>query len=168
MSRIPDAPLPADTSELMRNNLHRALANNAAMADNFYALANSVHGDARLAMRVRELAILRVTSRVGSDFEFSHHFVAAQTVGVSAEEGRAVRDGQWDGFSAAERAALALTDGIEELRVTDALWQDASRHFASVELLDLVMAVGFYSYASRLCLALGVPADAGFPTIAGA
>jgi hypothetical protein len=49
--------------------------------------------------------------------------------------------------------------------VTDAIWADPARHFPPVELLDLVMAVSFYGYASRLTLAISVPADPGFPTI---
>jgi alkylhydroperoxidase family enzyme len=165
MARIADAPLPPGTSELMQNNLHRTLANNRAMADNFYLLANSIHTDAVLPTRTRELAILRVTSQLGSDFEFSHHFVGAQSVGVTAQECRAVRDGDFAGFSDAERAALALVDSVEARTVTDLVWAEAARHFPPVELLDLVMATAFYGCASRLTLAMGVPADPGFPTI---
>lgn len=168
MARIKDAPLPPGTSELMQNNLHRALANNPAMAENFYALANSIHGDSHPAVRFREFAILRVTAKVGSDFEFSHHFVGAQTVGVAAAEARAIRDGDFSGFTDAERAVLELTDAVDECRVTDELWAAAAVHFSEVELLDLVMAASFYGYASRMTLALGVPADEGFPTIAEA
>jgi 4-carboxymuconolactone decarboxylase len=165
MARIADAPLPPGTHGLMQNNLHRALANNPAMAEGFYGLANAVHTTSHLPARVRELAILRVTANLRSDFEFSHHFRGCQTVGVSAEEARAVRDGRFAGFSEAERAALALAEAVEARRVTDELWAAAAAHFPQVELLDLVMAASFYGYASRLCLALGVPADEGFPTI---
>lgn len=166
MSRIADAPLPPDTSELMQNNLHRTLANNRRMADNFYLLANSIHGDSNLPTRIREFAILRVSARLGSDFEFSHHFRGAQSVGITADECRAIRDGEFGAFSDAERAALALTDAVEDRGVTEAVWAQAARHFSPVELLDLVMAVGFYGYASRLTIALDVPVDPGFATIA--
>jgi 4-carboxymuconolactone decarboxylase len=168
MVRIRDGLLPPGTSELMQNNLHRALANNPDMAENFYRLAESVHSDARLETRIREFVILRVTSKIGSDFEFSHHFVASQTVGVAADEARSIRDGDYSRFSEVERGVLELADAIEESRVTDGLWQQVASNFSEIEMLDLVMAVGFYGYASRLCLALGVPADAGFPTIAEA
>ena len=168
MTRIADAPLPEGTSELMQNNLHRALANNRAMADKFYILANGIHADSGLPARIREFAILRVTSRLGSDFEFSHHFVGCQTVGVSADEARAVRDGDFSGFSEAERAVLALADAVEDNSVTDDIWQAAEAHFPPVQLLDLVTAAGFYGFASRLTNGLGVPSDEGFPTISEA
>jgi alkylhydroperoxidase family enzyme len=166
MSRIADAELPAGTSELMQNNLHRALANNPDMAANFYRLANAIHSDSNLPVRIREFGILRVTSRLGSDFEFSHHFRGAQTVGVSAQEARSIRDSDFAGFSDAEQAMLTLADAIEASAVTEILWENAARHFSDVELLDFVMAVGFYGYASRLTLGLSIPADDGFPTIA--
>jgi alkylhydroperoxidase family enzyme len=165
MARIADGPLPPGASELMQNNLHRALANNPAMAEKFYGLANAVHMTSHAPVRVRELVILRVTANLRSDFEFSHHFRGCQTVGVTADEARAVRDGDFARFTDAERAALALAEAVEDRRVTDAVWAAAAAHFSDVELLDLAMAASFYGYASRLTLALGVPADEGFPTI---
>jgi alkylhydroperoxidase family enzyme len=166
MSRIADTELPADTSEIMRNNLHRALAGNRAMADNFYLLANSIHRDSRVAQRLRELAILRTAARVGSDFEWSHHFAQSELSGISADEARALRDDDLRGFSEAERCVIALADAIDERATTGQIW-DAARGFLSeAELLDLVMAASFYGYASRLTLALDVRVDPGMPTIA--
>lgn len=166
MSRIADAALPAGTSDLMQNNLHRALANNRDMADGFYTLAGGVHQHSRLPVRLRELAILRTASRLGSDFEWSHHFAGAQTVGVSAEDARAVRDDDLTPFSEAERCVIALADAVEERRVDDAIWARARGFLSEAELLDLVMAAGFYGFASRLTVALDVAVDPGLTGIA--
>jgi 4-carboxymuconolactone decarboxylase len=166
MSRITNAALPPGTTGLMENNLHRALANNPAMAPSFYGLANAIHAHSHLPQRVKELAILRVAAKLGSDFEFSHHFRACPTVGLTVEDVRAARDGDFTRFSAAETAALALTDAIDECRVDDHLWSAAAAHFCEVELLDLAMTVGFYGYASRLTVALNIAVDPGFLTIA--
>jgi len=168
MARIADAPLPEGTTGLMDNCMHRVLANNRAMADNFYLLANSIHGDSALPVRVRELAILRVTALAGSDFEFSHHFMGCQSVGVTADEARAMRDGDLAGLSDGERAAVALAEAVDGNCVTDAVWQAAAAHLSEVQLLDLAMAASFYGYASRLCNALAIPADPGFPAISEA
>lgn len=166
MARIADAALPADTSAQMRNNLHRALANNRAMADGFYGLAGGVHHHSRLPARLRELAILRTAARLGSDFEWSHHFHGARTVGVTAQEARAVRDGNLASFTDAERCVLELTDAIEDRRVDDALWARARGFLSEAELLDLVMAAGFYGFASRLTVALDIAVDPGLTGIA--
>lgn len=165
MSRISDAPLPEGTTGVMVNNLHHALANNPAMAPNFYVLANSIHLDTNLSARIKELAILRVTSQLKSDFEFSHHFAGCEKSGISVEEARAVRDGDFSRFPEAEKAVLALADSIEQCAVTDAVWSAAAAHLSETQMLDLVMAVAFYGCASRITLALGVPADEGYPTI---
>ena len=166
MARIADSELPEGTSALMQNNLHRVLASNRRMADAFYDLAWDVHNVSRLAQRLRELAILRTSARIGSDFEWSHHFKGAQTVGVTADEARAVRDDDLGGFSDAERCVIELADAIEQKNVDDALWARARSFFSEGELLDLVMIAGFYGFASRMTLALDVKVDPGFTGIA--
>lgn len=166
MSRIANAELPPGTTGLMINNLHRALANNSAMAPSFYVLANAIHAHTHLPQRVKELAILRVSAKLGSDFEFSHHFRGCQAIGLTLDEARAARDGDLAGLPVAESAALALADAIDDNRVDDAIWSAAAAHFSEVELLDLVMTVAFYGYASRLTVALSIAVDPGFLTIA--
>lgn len=166
MARIANGQLPPETNPLMQNNLHRALVNNAAMAGHFYALAQSIHTNSSLPTRIREFGILRVSAKLGSDFEYSHHFRASQTVGVTADEARAIRDSDFSSFSEAERAALELADAIDQCRVTDAVWATAATHLNPVQLLDFVNAVGFYGYASRLTCALEIAVDEGFLTIA--
>ncbi len=168
MARIADTTLPPGTTGLMDNVMHRVIANNRAMADNFYLLANSIHRDSRLPHRVKEFAILRVSALAESDFEFGHHFAGCQTVGATAEEARAVRDGRFDHFEEAERAAIELAEAVDANRVTDSLWQAAASYFSEAQLLDLVMTASFYGYASRLCNGLGIPGEPGFPTIAEA
>lgn len=168
MARIPDVALPDGTTGVMDNVMHRVIARNRAMADNFYSLANSIHRDTTLPDRIKEFAILRVTSRAGSDFEFSHHFVGCQTLGITADEARAVRDGYLAGFPEAERAAIALAEAVDANCVTDALWQAAAAHLSEAQLLDLATTASFYGFASRLNNALGVPADPGYPTISEA
>jgi alkylhydroperoxidase family enzyme len=56
---------------------------------------------------------------------------------------------------------MRLAEAIERREVDDTLWSEASTVLSAVELLDLVMVVGFYGFASRLVLALDVPLDDG-------
>lgn len=165
MARISDTTLPEGAHALMDNNLYRVLSHNPEMAVRFFEYATAFHHCSELAPRVKELCILRVTSNLRSEFEFSHHFRASQSCGVTADEARAARDGDVSGFSQAEQAALALTDAIDRREVTDALWQKARGYFSERELIDLLTAVTFYGYASRLTVALDVPVDEGFPSI---
>jgi len=165
VSRIPDADVAADAGP-MRNNLHRTLNNNLNMAGGFAALARLVHTASNVPHRTRELAILRIASMLQAEVEWGQHFKIAQMVGVSVAEARAIRDGDLTMFSQAERAAIAFAEAVDRCRVTDDVWAAAARHYTQVQLLDLAMVAGFYGYASRITLALGVEIDAGLSRIA--
>ena len=165
MSRIPDAEVAADAGA-MRNNLHRTLNNNLNMAGGFAVLARLVHTASNVPHRTRELAILRIASALKSDVEWGQHFRIAQMVGVSVEEARAIRDGDLTMFSEADRAAIVFAEAVEQCRVSEDVWTAAANHYSPVQLLDLAMVAGFYGYASRITLALGVKIDEGLSKIA--
>lgn len=166
MSRIPDAECPADLQATMHNNLHRTLYNNPAMADAFGAIARGVHKTSHLSHRTRELAILRVASMLNANVEWGQHFKIAQMVGVSRDEALAIRAGDLSKFSLEERVAIEFAAAVEQRCVDEQRWADAAKHYTQVQLLDLAMVAGFYGYASRVTLALGVEVDAGLTRIA--
>jgi alkylhydroperoxidase family enzyme len=165
MSRIADAILPEDESGAINNNLHRTLANNPAMEAHFAALARGVHTTSHLPHRTRELVILRVASTLRAEVEWAQHFRIAQIVGITPEEARAVRDGNFDGFAPAEQAAIRFAEAVDQTRVNDVAWREASAHFSDVELLDLSVLAGFYGLASRVTLAMGIAVDEGLSCI---
>ena len=112
---------------------------------------------------MRELAILRVTAMAGSDFEFSHHFIGCQTVGVSAERSAVgARRAACPAFPTPNARPLCSAEAVDANVVPDALWRSAAGHFSARQLLDLAMTASFYGFASRLCNGLGVPADPDF------
>lgn len=150
----------------MHNNLHRALYNNAPIADAFGVMGRSVHIASHIPHRTRELAILAIASMLQADVEWAQHFKIAQMVGVSVDEARAIRDGDLSRFLSAERAAIDFAVAVEQHRVGANEWAAAAAHYSPVQLLDLVMVAGFYGYASRVTLALGVEVDAGLRGIA--
>lgn len=166
MSRIADAKLPADMAAVMQNNLHRTLYNNPPMAENFCVIAKGVHYSSNVPHRIRELAILRIAATLGAEVEWAQHLRVAEHVGVTTDEARAVRDGLLDRFAPNEKAAILFAEAVDQCRVTDIIWQNAKQHFSEVALLDLVMVSGFYGYASRVTMAMGVEVDAGLTGIA--
>lgn len=166
MSRIPDAELPAaEGSTGIYNNLHRTLANNLELEKLFGALGRSVHIASHLPDRTRELAILGLLVMLREEVGWARHFQIAQILGVSAQEARAVRDGDYTRFSASEQAAILFAAAVDQRRVTDAIWADTARHFSDVQMLDLVMLAGFYGSSARVTQALGVEIDEGLTGI---
>lgn len=64
-------------------------------------------------------------------------------------------------FNDAERAALALTEAVTRLgdgAVTDALWQEAGRHYDEPALAALVLAIANINVWNRLNIATRQPA----------
>jgi alkylhydroperoxidase family enzyme len=66
-------------------------------------------------------------------------------------------------FSARERAALAFATAIvrDDLEVTDACWAHVREHFSEPEVVELVFAVGYQTFASKFAKAFDL-APQGF------
>jgi alkylhydroperoxidase family enzyme len=157
--RVPQAELPADLP--IHNNLVRAIYLNPDLHRSFGSLAMRVHSASHLSDRLRELAVLRTIAVLRADYEWGNHVVAARRVGITDVELRNVRAGDLEDFTADEALVMRLAEAIDRREVDDTLWSEASTVLSAVELLDLVMVVGFYGFASRLVLALDVPLDDG-------
>jgi alkylhydroperoxidase family enzyme len=58
-------------------------------------------------------------------------------------------------FSERERAALGFATAIvrDDLEVTDACWAHVREHFSEPEVVELVFAVGFQTFASKFAKA---------------
>jgi alkylhydroperoxidase family enzyme len=58
-------------------------------------------------------------------------------------------------FSERERAALAFATAIvrDDLEVTDACWAGVREHFSEPEVVELVFAVGYQTFASKFAKA---------------
>ena len=77
---------------------------------------------------------------------------------------------QWETspeFSARERAALAFATAIvrDDLEVTDACWAGVREHFSEPEVVELVFAVGYQTFASKFAKAFQL-APQGFSVAA--
>ena len=113
------------------------------------------------SFRCARPAAWRSNARLGADYEWGNHVIAATKLGMSKSEIRGLRDGDVGGFDENERVAIAFGEAVEDRTVDDALWEKASTWFTPAQLADLTMLVGFYGLASRFVMALGVPLDEG-------
>jgi alkylhydroperoxidase family enzyme len=62
-------------------------------------------------------------------------------------------------FSARERAALAFATAIvrDDRQVTDEDWARLRKHFSEPEVVELVFAVGYQTFASQFAKAFQLP-----------
>lgn len=126
-----------------------------------------------LTMRQRELVILRVTARCGSEYEWGVHVAFfGPRVGLTEAQRVALVHGQpaeacWE---EGERVLLEVCDQLHErCDLSDELWQRARELVGEEGLLEVLMLGGFYRGVSYLTNATRLPLEpfaARFPAAA--
>jgi len=138
-------------------NLFRMLLHAPGALRGYLMLGGAILSRQKLDPRIRELAILRVAALSPAEYERTQHVPIAKACGATDDEIAAVAKG--DLASLDPRAALALrfTDAcLREVRVPDALFEEARAAFSPQEIVELVMTVGYYMMTARLLETLGV------------
>jgi len=149
-------------------NIFRTMAHHPDLARRWMVFANHVLGKSTLSPRVRELAILRIGWRCGSEYEFGQHILIGRAAGISDDEiGRLQLEEIDDAWAPAEAAVLQATDELHaEQVVSDATWTALSTHYSVEQCMDVVFAVGQYTLVSMALKTFGVRRDEGVPGFA--
>lgn len=119
-----------------------------------------------LPEKLLELVHLRASQINGCSVCVDMHPKLARRAGETDERLFAV--GAWRDtpyFSDAERAALALTEAVTRLSdredpVTDAVWDEAAKHFDEQQLASLVLGIAAINVWNRLNVAVRQPVGA--------
>ncbi|WP_244068660.1 carboxymuconolactone decarboxylase family protein [Bradyrhizobium sp. Ce-3] len=119
-----------------------------------------------LPEKLLELVHLRASQINGCSVCVDMHPKLARRAGETDERLFAVgawRDAPY--FTEAERAALALTEAVTRLSdredpVTDAVWDDAAKHFNEQQLASLVLGIAAINVWNRLNVAVRQPVGA--------
>jgi alkylhydroperoxidase family enzyme len=117
-------------------------------------LGSTILAQQKLSAKLRELAILRVANLSGSRYEWVQHVSLAMLVGATRAQVDAIEKGDVDGacFDDVERLVLHFTTEImTEVRCSDDMFTAMRRHFSPQEIVELVIAVGYYMMIARLC-----------------
>jgi hypothetical protein len=165
-----DPPYPADVQaqfdKLMRGApplaLFRTVACNPRVLQRMMDGALLDRGS--IALRARELMILRTCARCGSEYEWGVHVAI---FGAKAKWNQAELHSTVHGvaddecWSAEERLVIRLADQLHDTsRVDDSLWMELSGRFAPEELIVLA---GLYHAVSFATNAIGIQHEAFAP-----
>ncbi|MCS0462791.1 MULTISPECIES: carboxymuconolactone decarboxylase family protein [Rhizobium] len=137
-------------------NVYRTMAHHPALLKAWAPLRQHIVKDSALGAIRSELVILRTAHRMGSDYEWAHHFSRARSLGISDARIQAMRgspDGE-DGLIA--RAVDALFDGF---RLPASLERALSAAIGTQAVIDLMATVGFYSILGYILLTYKTPID---------
>lgn len=108
--------------------------------------------------RLRELAILRVAHRTGSEYEWGQHVRMGRDAGLTDDDIAGVQRGE-----AADDFDRAVVVGVDELmdkfELSDETWAALSEQFDERQRMDFVFLVGCYVTVAMALKTFGVQPD---------
>ncbi len=146
-------------------NIFKTLANHPDLMRRWLVFANHVLGKSTLAVRERELLILRIGYLCRSGYEWGQHVLIARAAGMSDAEIRSAKTGpDTPGLAELDRLLLQAADELHaDAHVSDATWKGLEAHLSTQQLMDVVFTVGQYNLVSMALNSFGVQADDELP-----
>ena len=161
MARIPYVD-PATAPEAVREvfeqvpiqlNIFKLMAH---AEDNFrplIRLGSSILAAQKLDGGLRELAILRVAKLSRAEYEWVQHVPIARDAGVRDDQIEALGRGDLEArcFDPLERTVLRFTDElVRDVAVSQGTFAAAAERLSHREIVELILAIGFYMTVARL------------------
>lgn len=145
------------------SNVIRVLVRHDELLNAMNPIGTQLLTSQRTSMRDRELAILRVALRSGSPYEWANHVPAALAGDATEAEIRALTDPEaaWPDVDAALLRAvdeLCADDGV-----SDATWAALHATRDDVQLIELLVLVGYYRLMAGVLNSVGVQTEPGRP-----
>jgi len=136
--------------------LFRTLVVHERLSSRMRSLAAGILGaGAKLAPRLREVMIHRTCALTGAGYEWGVHAVAFGTpLGFGEEQLRSTVHGAWsdDCWEPDEGLVFRLADELHETStISDELWRELAACFDDAQLLELIVAAGFYHLIAYIC-----------------
>ncbi len=134
------------------------MAHHPSLAKAFMTFNAHVSGASTLPVRIRELAILRVSWLRYSEYEFVQHQILGRRAGLSDAEMTRVQQGPdapgWDPVDA------DLLRAVDELnaraRIEPATFDRLTVSFTAVQLMDLLFLIGCYDMLAMAINTFGI------------
>ncbi len=142
-------------------SIQKALAHRPAMLGNFLSYYASVGRS--LDRKLYEAVYLRVSLINGCHYCTQHHIVGAKRAGLTQEQMKALKEGNYSGFSEQEQAGLRYAEKLTRTpnAATDADFVQLKKHFSDEQILDLHMLIGLANLTNRVTGPLAL--DLEFP-----
>ena len=131
-------------------SIQKALAHRPAMLGNFLGFYASVGRS--LDRKLYEAVYLRVSLLNGCHYCTQHHIQGAKRAGLTPEQMKALKEGNYTGFTAPEQAALRYAEKLTRTPggASDADFADLKKHFSDEQILDLHMLIGLVNLTNRV------------------
>jgi alkylhydroperoxidase family enzyme len=134
-------------------NIFRMMAHAETCFRPLMRLGAAILGRQKLDSRLRELAILAIARHSGSDYEWTQHDPIGRATGITAAQMAALArsDIEAECFDDVDRLVLRFTvEVVERVKASDAVFAEMRRHFSPQEIVELIIAIGYYMTVARL------------------
>ena len=135
-------------------NIFRMMAHAQSNLIPVLMFGNSILHRQKLSAVHRELLILEVAQLEGGAYEWRQHAPIALGIGVKQRQIDGIERGNCEDeavFDEAERALLAFgREVIDSVRVHDVTFAAMRRHFSDQEIIEAILAIGYYMMMTRL------------------
>ncbi|MFY9645095.1 MAG: carboxymuconolactone decarboxylase family protein [Terriglobales bacterium] len=131
-------------------NIQKALAHRPAILASFLGFYPSVGRS--LDRKLYEDVYLRVSLINGCHYCTQHHIQGSKRAGLTADQMRALKEGNYSGFSGPEQVALKYAEKLTRTPegATDADFADLKKHFSDEQIVDLHMLIGLANLTNRV------------------
>jgi uncharacterized peroxidase-related enzyme len=131
-------------------NIQKALAHRPAMLDNFLGFYPSVGRS--LDRKLYEAVYLRVSLINGCHYCSQHHIQGAKRAGLTPQQMKALKEGNYSEFGAAEQVALGYAEKLTRTPdgASDADFTALKKHFSDEQIVDLHMLIGLVNLTNRV------------------
>jgi len=131
-------------------SIQKALAHRPAMLGSFLAFYATVGRS--LDRKLYEAMYLRTSLINRCHYCTQHHIVGSKRAGLTLEQMRALKGGDYSGFSASEQVALRYSEKLTRTPdgANDADFAELKKHFSDEQIMDLHMLIGLANLTNRV------------------
>jgi uncharacterized peroxidase-related enzyme len=131
-------------------SIQKALAHRPAMLGNFLGFYASVGRS--LERKLYEAVYLRVSLINRCHYCTQHHIQSGKRAGLTPEQMKALKEGNYSGFGAPEQSALRYAEKLTRTPdgASDADFAELKKHFSEEQIVDLHMLIGLANLTNRV------------------
>jgi uncharacterized peroxidase-related enzyme len=140
-------------------NAQKALAHRPDMLKNFLPFYASVGKS--LDRKLYEMIYLRVSFINGCHYCQQHHVASSKRVGLTTDDWKALKDGNYASFAEKEQIALAYAEKLTRASrdIADADVEKLKQYFSDAEIVDVHLLVGLVNLTNRFTDPLGLQVE---------
>ncbi|MAT05187.1 MAG: hypothetical protein CL424_09110 [Acidimicrobiaceae bacterium] len=148
------------------HNLIRTLAWNPGLLRRWIPWGGRLLNGGKLPPRAREVAILRIATRTGSNYEWSQHVSIGVGAGLTRDQVDQIAGDDATTLEPIDRTIIAAIDElVDDAVISEQTWSELAEMFQPAQLVELPMLVGAYMGIAYLTNSLRIAVEPGLESL---